>query len=133
MTVSRTDIPSINKKYLPNKARNFYKVFPPLNQSDYHHVLDFKDAFTKTLKSRSKVTVTLHYGLNGDTSMLALKNVKSNARVSKSGWTKVEDLDALRKHAGRAWYKTGDTIHLKFKASGNSKMVGAADSVDVLF
>ena len=65
--------------------------------------------------------------------MLALKNVKSNARVSKSGWTKVEDLDALRKHAGRAWYKTGDTIHLKFKASGNSKMVGAADSVDVLF
>ena len=86
-----------------------------------------------SLSVLGKVTLRLDYALEGDTTLLVLKNVKSTAKVTKAGWQEVGNLAALRSHSGRAWFKSGNTIHVKLKASGNSKAFGARDSVDVEF
>jgi hypothetical protein len=130
--VGRTDIAN-TKNDQPHEVRNFYKVFTPLNQSNYHHEVDFVDAFSSSLSALGKVTLRLDYAFEGDTTLLALKNVKSTAKITKAGWQEVGNLAALRSHSGRAWFKSGNTIHVKLKASGNSKAFGARDSVDVVF
>ena len=131
---TRTDLSGVSRNTSPHAARKFIKVFMPLNQSDYHHIVDFTTELTTgKLKALTKLELQMDYGLDGDTAMIGLKNLKPGAKITKSGWTQVNSLTALREHAGRAWYVTGNTMHIKFKTTGTSKAFGARDSVNVVF
>ncbi len=133
VAVSRTDVAEISREHQPHEVRTFYKVFVPLNQSEYHHTVDFRDAMsTGSLRDLQRLSLRLTFGLAGDTSMLGLQNLPASARIASADWSLVGSLSALRAHPGRAWFKSGTTIHLKFRASGDSRPFASTSNVDIL-
>jgi|GEM_PF-3095752 len=128
----RTDTLKI-KTVTPHANRKFYQLFPAINNNVYHQTLDFNGAFSNKLQSLRKITIKVQFGISGDTVMIGLKKLKSGAKVTKSGWSEVSSLKALQDLDGRGWYKSGNTLHLKFKFSGNNKSLGGIDRVDINF
>jgi hypothetical protein len=135
--VMRSDVSSagalVRKKDQPHEARNFYKVFLPLNQAKYYHIVDFKQTFSNELKSLNSINVKLDFGLAGDTARISFSNLKANARISKTGWTQASSLSALETSDGNSWYSAGGMLHIKFKTGSESRAFGGSSSVDVLF
>ncbi|BCE00022.1 G8 domain-containing protein [Marinicellulosiphila megalodicopiae] len=135
IATTRSDLAGVTKNTLMHVARKFYKVYIPLNKTDYHLELDFENEFTTgALKSLTTLPLSMEYGYEvGDTAMIALKNLKPTAKITKTGWVQVNSLNALKNHAGQAWFKSGNVMHIKFKTTSNSVQLGVNDRVDILF
>ena len=112
----------------------FYKFFMPVNRS-YRYEVDFASQFSGggSFSGKTGFSVQADHGENGDAALVSLRSLKSGARVSSSGWQEVNSFSALNGASENAWYKEGNTIHLKMVCRGNNKDLKARSVANIAF
>ena len=132
---SRSDINSPAVSGEPVDPEPYYKTVVAMNNDDYFMTLNFKNHFANggRFANTNRIKVELQFGTQGSTARLALQNLKGSARIITNGWARKNNMRDLLNHNGNAYYRQGNTWHLRFTARGNHQDYKATSTLEFGF